>query len=130
MLTFEVQRTFYSVCKFTTAKLCSSQRSKSLLQLDLADLTANFSVGKSCFPDETDSVMGTLRARSRTEISPSVIESRRAQNCTIMLSKLRLSNKQIKRAILSMDQKGELPGDMIEQVVIDCTCTVGVTVIS
>lgn len=75
-------------------------------------MTQQFAVGKTLL-EESESFSETLRRRSRAEATVSVIESRRAQNCTIMLSKLRLSNKQIKRAILSMDQYG---GDLIEQV--------------
>ncbi|VDM97907.1 unnamed protein product [Onchocerca ochengi] len=84
-------------------------------QLDLEDITQNFSINKASI-DETESISETLRRQYRNETTITIIESRRAQNCTIMLSKLRLSNKQIKRAILSMDQYGELPRDMIEQV--------------
>lgn len=74
-----------------------------------------FSISKVLI-DETESMSGTLRRKCRAESFISIIEPRRAQNCTIMLSKLRLTNKQIKHAILSMDQYGELPRDMIEQV--------------
>lgn len=87
----------------------------NIFQLDLEDITQNFSINKVSI-DETESISETLRRQSRAETSISIIEPRRAQNCTIMLSKLRLSNKQIKNAILSMDQYGELPRDMIEQV--------------
>ncbi|VDN29327.1 unnamed protein product [Gongylonema pulchrum] len=84
-------------------------------QLDLKDVSQHFAIGKASF-DETETFNETIRHRfGTTETAISVIEPRRAQNCTIMLSKLRLSNKQIKRAILSMDQYGELPRDMIEQ---------------
>uniref|UniRef100_A0A915Q4P3 Formin-like protein n=1 Tax=Setaria digitata TaxID=48799 RepID=A0A915Q4P3_9BILA len=84
-------------------------------QLDLEDVTKNFSTSKASV-DETESISETLRRQCRAETSISIIEPRRAQNCTIMLSKLRLTNKQIKHAILSMDQYGELPRDMIEQM--------------
>ncbi|KAL3986342.1 hypothetical protein ACH3XW_42360 [Acanthocheilonema viteae] len=84
-------------------------------QLDLDDIMKNFSISKISI-DETESISETLRRQYRAETSISIIETRRAQNCTIMLSKLRLSNKQIKNAILSMDQCGELPRDMIEQM--------------
>ncbi|VDK59716.1 unnamed protein product, partial [Anisakis simplex] len=86
-------------------------------QLDLAELSENFSMAKGVV-EEAESVSETLRRRSKASSASaiSVIEPRRAQNCTIMLSKLRLSNKQIKKALLSMDQYDELPRDMLEQM--------------
>ncbi|VDM39983.1 unnamed protein product [Toxocara canis] len=84
-------------------------------QLDLAELSENFAMAKGAV-EEAESVSETLRRKCRGGSSVSVIEPRRAQNCTIMLSKLRLTNKQITRALLSMDQYGELPRDMLEQM--------------
>ncbi|CAH1159429.1 unnamed protein product [Phaedon cochleariae] len=46
----------------------------------------------------------------------SVIDGRRAQNCTILLSKLKMSDEDITRAILSMDGAEQLPIDMVEQL--------------
>lgn len=46
----------------------------------------------------------------------SVIDGRRAQNCTILLSKLKMSDEGIARVILDMDTKDVLPLDMVEQL--------------
>ncbi|XP_078068359.1 disheveled-associated activator of morphogenesis 2 [Mustelus asterias] len=46
----------------------------------------------------------------------SVIDGRRAQNCVILLSKLKLTNEEIKHAILQMDEQEDLAKDMLEQL--------------
>ncbi|BFG00259.1 disheveled-associated activator of morphogenesis 1 [Drosophila madeirensis] len=46
----------------------------------------------------------------------SVIDGRRAQNCTILLSKLKMSDVEISKAILSMDCNEQLQLDMVEQL--------------
>ncbi|KAG4072083.1 hypothetical protein HA402_015582 [Bradysia odoriphaga] len=56
-----------------------------------------------------------LMGKSRTKIL-SVIDGRRAQNCTILLSKLKMSDEEISKAILSMDSNEQLPIDMVEQL--------------
>ncbi|XP_055684371.1 disheveled-associated activator of morphogenesis 1 isoform X1 [Lutzomyia longipalpis] len=53
--------------------------------------------------------------KNRTKIL-SVIDGRRAQNCTILLSKLKMSDEEISKAILSMDSSEQLPIDMVEQL--------------
>ena len=57
------------------------------------------------------SLAGTTKVREL-----SVIDGRRAQNCTILLSKLKMSNQELSRAILSVDGQEEIPKDMCEQV--------------
>ncbi|KAL0828999.1 hypothetical protein ABMA28_003876 [Loxostege sticticalis] len=56
-----------------------------------------------------------LGAKPRTKIL-SVIDGRRAQNCTILLSKLKMTDEEICRAILRMDTGEQLPIDMVEQL--------------
>lgn len=56
-----------------------------------------------------------LGSKPRTKIL-SVIDGRRAQNCTILLSKLKMTDEEICRAILRMDNNEQLPIDMVEQL--------------
>nr|XP_046268384.1 disheveled-associated activator of morphogenesis 1 [Scatophagus argus] len=46
----------------------------------------------------------------------SVIDGRRAQNCNILLSRLKMSNEEICHAVLTMDEQEDLPKDMLEQL--------------
>ena len=46
----------------------------------------------------------------------SVIDGQRAQNCTILLSKLKMTNKEIAAAIWNVDPHGDIHKDMCEQV--------------
>lgn len=55
-----------------------------------------------------------LTSRKVKELS--VIDGRRAQNCIILLSKLKLSNDEIRQAILRMDEQEDLAKDMLEQL--------------
>ena len=51
----------------------------------------------------------------------SVIDGRRAQNCTILLSKMKMTNEELAKAILNVDARDEIPKDMCEQVRRDVT---------
>uniref|UniRef100_A0A8C2FWL2 Dishevelled associated activator of morphogenesis 2 n=1 Tax=Cyprinus carpio TaxID=7962 RepID=A0A8C2FWL2_CYPCA len=89
--------------------------------LDLKDIEKMFSayqrqqVCNNEIIKETGS-MDDLYLSSRKVKELSVIDGRRAQNCVILLSKLKMSNEEIKRAILEMDEREELAKDMLEQL--------------
>ncbi|XP_040267235.1 disheveled-associated activator of morphogenesis 1 isoform X1 [Bufo bufo] len=74
----------------------------------------DFSMNNGIKQKEPDSNEGTISSKKVKELS--VIDGRRAQNCNILLSRLKLSNEEIKRAILSMDEQEDLPKDMLEQL--------------
>ncbi|XP_076030296.1 disheveled-associated activator of morphogenesis-like protein [Oratosquilla oratoria] len=46
----------------------------------------------------------------------SILENRRQQNCTILLSKLKMTNDELIRVLLKMDSDSELAPDMVEQL--------------
>ncbi|NXT83328.1 DAAM2 protein, partial [Zapornia atra] len=79
--------------------------------LDLEDLERTFSAYQRQQKEDDD----TLSSRHKVK-ELSVIDGRRAQNCNILLSRLKLSNEEIKRAILTMDEQEDLPKDMLEQL--------------
>uniref|UniRef100_A0A670XWZ4 Dishevelled associated activator of morphosis 1 n=1 Tax=Pseudonaja textilis TaxID=8673 RepID=A0A670XWZ4_PSETE len=81
--------------------------------LDLEDLERTFSAYQR--QQKEDSIDDTLSSRHKVK-ELSVIDGRRAQNCNILLSRLKLSNDEIKRAILTMDEQEDLPKDMLEQL--------------
>ncbi|VDK70823.1 unnamed protein product, partial [Cylicostephanus goldi] len=82
-------------------------------QLDLNDIATTFA---SCSQKEDDADFYSTISRRNRDAQVSVIDPRRYQNCTIMLSKLKLTHREIRTALLAMDDKGKLPKDMIEQM--------------
>ncbi|XP_023325482.1 disheveled-associated activator of morphogenesis 1 [Eurytemora carolleeae] len=102
--------------------------SKLYKQLDLAEVDRLFSAyqkngimsggSEEGFKSVEGSIedlryLGTMGRRAKII---SVIDSRRAQNCTILLSKLKLSNDEISKAIMTMDARDQFPVDMVEQM--------------
>ncbi|KAL3203256.1 hypothetical protein MRX96_041993 [Rhipicephalus microplus] len=93
--------------------------------IDLADIDRTFSAyqkQQGCGTNGSLEDIPALTCRSPRVRELSLIDGRRAQNCTILLSKLRLTNDEICRAILSMDSKDQLPKDMVEQVCARTPC--------
>uniref|UniRef100_A0A3Q2VF29 Dishevelled associated activator of morphogenesis 1b n=1 Tax=Haplochromis burtoni TaxID=8153 RepID=A0A3Q2VF29_HAPBU len=79
--------------------------------LDLDDIERTFSAYQRQQKEAEDDTLGSKKVKEL-----SVIDGRRAQNCNILLSRLKLSNDEIKRAILTMDEQEDLPKDMLEQL--------------
>ena len=83
--------------------------------LDLEEFEHQFSAyqRQEGSDDNISGKMNTLASKTR-ELS--VIDGRRAQNCTILLSKLKMTNNELLQAVLSVDSQEEIPKDMCEQV--------------
>ncbi|XP_029633402.1 disheveled-associated activator of morphogenesis 1 isoform X3 [Octopus sinensis] len=93
----------------------SIDEAKMYKTLDLQDFEKTFSAYQrkgGQFEDEEDKNQNAkLKAKEL-----SVVDGRRAQNCTILLSKLKLTNDELATAILNMDEQEDLPKDMLEQL--------------
>ena len=88
--------------------------------MDLKDFEHTFSAYQPRDQDGSPSE-GTLRRRSKILSSErpkelSMIDGRRAQNCTILLSKMKMSESEIRKVILSMDRDDKLNKDTVEQM--------------
>lgn len=85
--------------------------------LDLKEFEQTF----SAFQRNEQNISPTATLRRRSQLAEkarelSVIDSRRAQNCNIILARLKMSNTEIRKAILSMDQGEKLGKDSLEQL--------------
>ncbi|XP_056150363.1 disheveled-associated activator of morphogenesis 1-like isoform X2 [Lampris incognitus] len=85
--------------------------SKVFKILDLEDIEKTFSAYQRQQKETDDDSLSSKKVKEL-----SVIDGRRAQNCNILLSRLKLSNEEMKRAILTMDEQEDLPKDMLEQM--------------
>ncbi|XP_034015984.1 disheveled-associated activator of morphogenesis 2 isoform X2 [Thalassophryne amazonica] len=92
--------------------------------LDLKDIEKMFSayqrqqdlLTNQSFKQKEMGSMDDIYVTTRKVKELSVIDGRRAQNCVILLSKLKMTNDEIRRAILEMDEREELAKDMLEQL--------------
>ncbi|KAJ1357963.1 hypothetical protein KIN20_016243 [Parelaphostrongylus tenuis] len=93
---------------------------KMYKQLDLENVATTFA---SCSQKDEDNDIYSTMSRRHYDTQISVIDPRRYQNCTIMLSRLKLSHREIRAALIAMDDKGKLPKDMLEQDEYGCFIT-------
>lgn len=106
-------------CKVDGTVWTELDDTKLYKDIDLADIDRTFSAyqkQQGCMSNGSVEDIPTITSRSAKVRELSLIGGRRAQNCTILLSKLRLSNEEICKAILSMDSKDQIPKDMVEQL--------------
>ncbi|RMX61131.1 hypothetical protein pdam_00016690 [Pocillopora damicornis] len=79
--------------------------------MDFEDFDRMFSAYQRKEKDQKDSADSVSKPKEM-----SLIDSRRAQNCGILLSKLKMTDEEITKAILSVDANDELSKDMVEQL--------------
>lgn len=104
----------YSVCHHKKSPITLILFWQTIKQLDFADFDKNFSAYQKKGNDESDDSYGSFKQQKPKELT--VIDGRRAQNCNILLSKLKVTNEEISKAILTMDSAEIIPKDMLEQV--------------
>ncbi|XP_043063342.1 disheveled-associated activator of morphogenesis 1 [Drosophila ficusphila] len=92
--------------------------SKLYNNMELESIDKLFSAYQKNGVSTTDGSYEDLRVTGKAAKQKvlSVIDGRRAQNCTILLSKLKMSDMEISKAILSMDSNEQLQLDMVEQL--------------
>nr|XP_053627199.1 uncharacterized protein LOC128684895 isoform X2 [Cherax quadricarinatus]XP_053627200.1 uncharacterized protein LOC128684895 isoform X2 [Cherax quadricarinatus] len=83
--------------------------------MDLEDIDRTFdaTAGKKG-NGEGEKTLERIKSQKSQQIS--VLENRRQQNCTILLSKLKMTNEELIKVLLKMDSDGELAPDMMEQL--------------
>ncbi|XP_014673417.1 PREDICTED: disheveled-associated activator of morphogenesis 1-like isoform X2 [Priapulus caudatus] len=79
--------------------------------LNLVEFERNFSAYQ-----RHDSTSDDCKSPIRRSKELSVIDGRRAQNCTIMLSKLRMTNPEVTAVIMDMDRDDLISKDLCEQM--------------
>ncbi|XP_028967542.1 disheveled-associated activator of morphogenesis 1 [Galendromus occidentalis] len=84
-------------------------------EIDLDDVDKTFAAFKKNLIASNEDVAEVQRGSNKIK-ELSVIDPRRAQNCQILLTRLKLSNEEIVSCLLSMDSKEQLQKDMIEQM--------------
>ncbi|XP_071834837.1 disheveled-associated activator of morphogenesis 1-like isoform X2 [Apostichopus japonicus] len=87
---------------------------KTIKLLDFGDFDKNFSAYQKTRTDESDDGYGSFKQQKPKELS--VIDGRRAQNCNILLSKMKVTNDEITKAVMTMDTAESIPKDMLEQI--------------
>ncbi|XP_033125746.1 disheveled-associated activator of morphogenesis 1-A-like isoform X1 [Anneissia japonica] len=88
---------------------------KVLKLMDFQEFDKTFSAYQKPRTEEDDPGYGSFRTPSKPK-ELSVIDGRRAQNCTILLSRIKLTNRELTKAIMEMDKGEDIPKDMLEQL--------------
>ncbi|KAK7103370.1 disheveled-associated activator of morphogenesis 1-like [Littorina saxatilis] len=87
---------------------------KIFASLDLREFEQMFSAYQKPAEESEEDHKSTFTKPKTTVLT--VIDGRRAQNCTILLSKLKLTNAELAQAIMNVDAGEDLPKDMVEQL--------------